>query len=105
MLVMLAYDTPEQKHQTFLRTEFERIGGLRVQYSLYVFEGESHECDRVIRYMRRVAAGIPGDIRLLPMEKSTWEAQIVLACMTPTDRGPHEFAEFVRFWESPTHSG
>lgn len=79
MLVMLAYDTPEAKHQTFLRTEFERMGGLRVQYSIYLFEGEPHECERVIRYMRRVAAGIPGDIRLLPMEKATWEAQIIIS--------------------------
>ena len=28
MLVMLAYDTPEQRHQNFLRKEFERMGGV-----------------------------------------------------------------------------
>jgi hypothetical protein len=27
MLVMLAYDTPEQRHQNFLRKEIERMGG------------------------------------------------------------------------------
>jgi CRISPR/Cas system-associated endoribonuclease Cas2 len=64
MLVMLAYDTPEQRHQNFLRKEFERMGGTRVQYSIYLFNGEPHECERVIRYMQRVAKGIPGDIRL-----------------------------------------
>ena len=42
MLVMLAYDVPETKHQTFLRTEFGRLGGIRVQYSLYLFEGYDH---------------------------------------------------------------
>lgn len=30
MLVMLAYDVPETKHQTLLRKEFEAIGGIRV---------------------------------------------------------------------------
>jgi len=65
MLVMLAYDTPEQRHQTFLRKEFERVGGARVQYSLYLFNGEPHECERVIRYMQRVAKGIPGGQRQL----------------------------------------
>ena len=27
MLVMLAYDVPETKHQTLLRKEFEALGG------------------------------------------------------------------------------
>lgn len=99
MLVMLAYDTPEQRHQNFLRTEFERMGGLRVQYSSYLFEGEPHECDRVIRYMRRVANGIPGDIRLIPMEKSNWDAQIIIS-QTLNHDGPEpsSFPEFVVFW-------
>lgn len=98
MLVMLAYDTPEQKDQTFLRKEFERVGGYRVQYSIYLFEGEPHECERVIRYMRRVAGHVPGDIRLLPMEKSVWEAQIVIAgtLVNQPERPP--FKEFVKFW-------
>ena len=98
MLVMLAYDTPEQKHQTLLRTEFERVGGRRVQYSLYLFEGEDHECERVIRYMRRVAAEIPGDIRLFPMEKSVWDAQILLASVLDGSRLPPPFPDFVKIW-------
>lgn len=77
---MLAYDVPETKHQTLLRKEFEALGGTRVQYSMYIFEGEPHECDRIIRYMQRVVStSIPeGDVRLLPMEKSVWEQQILL---------------------------
>ena len=31
MLVMLAYDLPETKDQTFVRKEFEKSGGTRVQ--------------------------------------------------------------------------
>ena len=98
MLVMLAYDVPETKHQTLLRKEFEALGGMRVQYSLYLFEGEDHEIDRVIRYMRRVAAQVPqGDIRLIPMERSVWEQQVVLLgeTETPSDR---PFQNFVLFW-------
>ncbi|MCX6968077.1 MAG: CRISPR-associated endonuclease Cas2 [Verrucomicrobia bacterium] len=98
MLVMLAYDTPEQKHQTFLRKEFERVGGARVQYSLYLFEGEPHECERVIRYMRRVADKIPGDIRLLPMEKSVWDAQIIISSITEALPEAAPFKEFVKVW-------
>lgn len=98
MLVMLAYDVPETKQQTLLRTEFERLGGSRVQYSLYLFEGEPHECERVIRFMRRVAAGIPGDIRLFPMERSTWDAQILLANGNSEAREPPPFARFVVIW-------
>ena len=98
MLVMLAYDVPETRHQTLLRTEFERMGGHRVQYSLYLFEGDPHECDRIIRYMQRVAHGIEGDIRLIPMEKRTWDAQIVLAELLglQPDRSP--FPNFVKIW-------
>ena len=98
MLVMLAYDVPETKHQTLLRKEFEALGGHRVQYSLYLFEGEDHEIDRVIRYMRRVAAQVPqGDIRLIPMERSVWEQQVVLRgeSALPT---PRPFPDFVLFW-------
>ena len=98
MLVLLAYDTPDGKHQTFLRTEFERVGGRRIQYSIYLFEGEPHECERVIRYMQRVAEGIPGDIRLIPMEKSTWEAQIVISGLPFAPMKPHPFPQFVVFW-------
>lgn len=95
---MLAYDVPETRHQTLLRTEFERMGGHRVQYSLYLFEGDPHECDRIIRYMQRVASGIAGDIRLIPMERRTWDAQIVLAEVLGLAREPSRFPEFVKIW-------
>ncbi len=98
MLVMLAYDVPETKHQTFLRTEFGRLGGVRVQYSLYLFEGEPHECDRIIRYMQRVADGIVGDIRLLPMEKSTWDAQIIIAAVGLGAQEPSPFPDCIEIW-------
>jgi len=98
MLVMLAYDTPEQRHQTFLRKEFERVGGTRVQYSIYLFNGEPHECDRVIRYMQRVAQGIPGDIRLLPMEESTWDAQVIISALVENTQRIAELREFVKVW-------
>ena len=98
MLVMLAYDVPETKHQTLLRKEFEAIGGTRVQYSLYLFEGEDHEIDRVIRYMRRVAAQVPvGDIRLIPMERSVWEQQTVLLGPEAIPE-PRPFPNYVLFW-------
>lgn len=98
MLVMLAYDTPEQRHQTFLRKEFERLGATRVQYSLYLFSGEPHECERAIRYMRRVAKGIPGDIRLFPMEESTWDQQIIITELVENTRRLAELREFVKVW-------
>lgn len=98
MLVMLAYDVPESKHQTLLRKEFEALGGKRVQYSIYIFEGEDHEIDRVIRYMRRVALQVPnGDIRLLPMDRSVWEQQVVLLGDV-SERGPSPFPEYILFW-------
>jgi CRISPR-associated endonuclease Cas2 len=98
MMILLAYDTPEQKHQTYLRREFERVGGERVQYSIYVFMGEPHECERVIRHMRRVVQGIPGDIRLLPMEESVWAAQIVLSEVEAIAHRNRELREFVKVW-------
>lgn len=98
MLVMLAYDVPETKHQTLLRKEFETLGGTRVQYSIYIFEGEDHEIDRVIRYMRRVAMQVPdGDIRLIPMDRSVWEQQVVLLGVTPA-HVPSPFPEYILFW-------
>jgi CRISPR-associated endonuclease Cas2 len=100
MLVMLAYDLPETKHQTLLRKEFEALGGHRVQYSIYVFEGEPHECDRVIRYMRRVASQVEGDVRLFPMDKTVWEAQLLLCTMADTERKPLPFKPFVVVWET-----
>jgi CRISPR-associated endonuclease Cas2 len=98
MLVLLTYDTPETRDQTFLRTEFLRLGGERVQYSLYLFSGEPHECDRVIRYMRRAAAGIPGDIRLLPMDESTWNRQFVISEVEETARKIREIDQCVLIW-------
>lgn len=98
MLVMLAYDVPETKHQTLLRKEFEALGGVRVQFSLYLFEGEDHEIDRVIRHMQRIAALIPaGDIRLIPMERSVWEQQVVALgenAIPPV----RPFPPFILFW-------
>lgn len=95
---MLAYDVPETKYQTLLRKEFEALGGKRVQYSLYLFEGEDHEIDRIIRYMRRVALQVPdGDIRLIPMDRSVWEQQVVLLGESESPC-PRPFAEFVLFW-------
>ena len=99
MLVMLAYDVPETKHQNLLRKEFEALGGTRVQYSLYMFEGEDHEIDRVIHYMRRVAQQVPnGDIRLFPMENSVWEQQIILLGENDAPPPPKPFPKFILFW-------
>jgi CRISPR-associated endonuclease Cas2 len=98
MLVMLAYDAPDSKDQNFLRKEFEKIGGTRVQYSIYVFKGEPHECERVIRYMKRAATGITGDIRLFPLEESTWDAQIVISELLENSKRLAELSEFVVVW-------
>lgn len=98
MMVLLAYDVPEQKHQTFLRKEFERLGGTRVQYSLYAFNGETHECERIIRQMQRVVKGIPGDIRLLPMDEGVWDAQIVLSEIEANTQRIKALQEFVVIW-------
>lgn len=98
MLVMLAYDVPETRYQNLLRKEFEALGGVRVQYSMYLFEGEDHEIDRVIRYMRRVALQVPqGDVRLIPMERSVWEQQVVLLG-EQGDYVPSPFPEYILFW-------
>ena len=104
MLVMLAYDLSETKHQTLMRVEFERLGGVRVQYSIYVFEGEPHECDRVIRYMRRVALQVDGDVRLFPMERTVWDAQLLLCAKDEIQSKPPPFKSFVVFWESSNPS-
>ena len=85
-------------NQTFLRTEFERMGGYRVQYSLYLFEGEDHECEKVIRYMKRVAAEIPGDVRLIPLDRAAWEAQIVISGDAVASQSQRRFHESVTFW-------
>jgi CRISPR-associated endonuclease Cas2 len=98
MLVMLAYDLPETKDQTFVRKDFEKIGGTRVQYSIYIFKGEPHECERVIRYMRRVAAGLVGDIRLFPLEESTWDSQIVISEILENSKRIAALQEFVIVW-------
>jgi len=98
MLVMLAYDTPEQRYQNLLRKEFEAIGGVRVQYSIYLFKGEAHECERVVRHMRRVSRGMPGDIRLLPMDETTWNAQIVLSEVLESAERLRDLEKFVKIW-------
>lgn len=98
MLVLLSYDCPIVRHQTFLRTEFTKLGGERVQFSLYLYRGEPHECDRVIRYMKRVAFNITGDIRLLPMEEGVWERQIVISEVEETRRRLAEIDRCVLFW-------
>jgi CRISPR-associated endonuclease Cas2 len=98
MIVLLSYDTPETRHQNFLRQEFTKQGARRVQYSLYLYKGEPHECDRVVRYMRRVASGIPGDIRLIPMEEGVWERQIVISEVEETQRQLAEIERSVIFW-------
>lgn len=98
MLVMLAYDVPESRHQNLLRKEFEALGGVRVQLSLYLFEGEPHEVERVIRYMRRVAALIPaGDVRLIPMERAVWEQQVVVLGPAASPE-PRAFPPWILFW-------
>lgn len=98
MLVMLAYDLPSQKLQNLIRKEFERLGGYRVQYSLYLFRGEPHEIERVIRHMRRIAQGLPGDIRLLPMEESTWEGHIVASSTEAAQESLRRLWELIEVW-------
>lgn len=99
MFVMLAYDVPEGKNQTLLRKEFEALGGTRVQFSIYCFEGEDFECDRVIRYMRRVASLIPeGDIRIFPLEKPIWEQQIILLGPPLLPLSERKLAHYVLIW-------
>jgi hypothetical protein len=48
--------------------------------------------------MRRVVQGIPGDIRLLPMEESVWAAQIVLSEVEVIAHRNRELREFVKVW-------
>jgi CRISPR-associated endonuclease Cas2 len=98
MLVLLSYDTPDTRHQNLLRKEFQRLGGQRVQYSLYLYAGEPHECERVIRFMRRVATGIPGDIRLLPMDEGTWNRQLVISEVEEAARKIREISQCVLIW-------
>ncbi len=98
MLVMLAYDCPETRDQTFLRKEFEKLGAQRVQYSIYVFKGEPHECERVIRYMRRIAQYVDGDVRLFPMDEAVWEAQIVVKESTAAAERIRRLHESVVIW-------
>ena len=48
--------------------------------------------------MQRVAKGIPGDVRLLPMEDSTWAAQIIITECAEITRRVAELKEFVKVW-------
>lgn len=98
MLVMLAYDLPSQRLQNLMRKEFERLGGYRVQYSIYLFKGEPHEVERVIRHMRRVAGDLPGDVRLLPMEEAVWEGHIVASARETTQESLRRLWELVEVW-------
>jgi CRISPR-associated endonuclease Cas2 len=98
MLVMLAYDLPSQKLQNFMRKEFEKLGGSRVQYSIYLFRGETHECERVIRHLRNIAKNMPGDIRIFPMEESVWEGQIILNQPERTAASLARLFELVEIW-------
>ena len=98
MLVMLAYDLPSQRLQNRMRKEFERLGGYRVQYSIYLFRGEPHEAERVIRHMRKFAYGLPGDIRMLPMEESVWEGHIVANSSERNKESLKKLWELVELW-------
>lgn len=98
MLVMLAYDLPTQRLQSRMRKEFERLGGYRVQYSIYLFKGEPHEVERVIRHMRRYASNLPGDVRMLPMEESVWEGHIVASSSEVVERSLQRLWELVEIW-------
>jgi hypothetical protein len=48
--------------------------------------------------MQRVAEGIPGDIRLFPMEQSTWNAQVVITACVESTRRVADLMEFVKVW-------
>lgn len=98
MLVMLAYDCPEARDQTFLRKEFEKLGAQRVQYSIYFVKGDPHECERIIRHMRRVAILVEGDIRLFPMDETVWDAQIVLSESPQAEQNIHALHESIKIW-------
>lgn len=95
---MLAYDLPTQRLQNLMRKEFERLGGYRVQLSIYLFKGEPHEVARVIKYMRRLAARLPGDVRLLPMEESVWEGHIVATALEQNQDSLRKLLELVEVW-------
>lgn len=98
MLVMLAYDLPTQRLQNRMRKEFERLGGFRVQYSIYLFKGEPHEVERVIRHMRRFASNLPGDVRMLPMDEAVWEGHIVASSAETAERSLRRLWELVEIW-------
>jgi len=98
MLVMLAYDLPTQKLQNFMRKEFEKLGGSRVQFSIYLFRGEPHECERVIRHLRNIAKNLPGDIRIFPMEESVWNGHIILNQSEKTAASLVRLFELVEVW-------
>ena len=61
--------------------------------------GEPHECERIIRYMRRVAHGIEGDIRLFPMEETVWDSQIVISEVMANTQRVASLKEFVIVWD------
>jgi len=98
MMVILTYDVPEPKDQNFLRKEYLRLGGKRIQYSVYAFLGEPFECARIIRQMSRLAKHIVGDIRLIPMEESVWKGQVVISETEFIADQIHGLPEFVVVW-------
>lgn len=98
MLVMLAYDLPTQRLQNRMRKEFARLGGFRVQYSIYLFRGEPHEVERVIRHMRRFASNLPGDVRMLPMDEAVWDGHIVASSAETTENSLRRLGELVEIW-------
>lgn len=95
---MLAYDLPSQRLQNRMRKEFERLGGYRVQYSIYLFRGEPHEVERVIRHMRKFSENLPGDIRMLPMEESVWEGHIVASSTERNQESLRRLWQLVEIW-------
>jgi hypothetical protein len=45
------------------------------------------------------AHGISGDIRLFPMEKNVWDAQIIITqTMVPTEKTISPYPAFVKIW-------
>lgn len=79
---MLAYgrDVSAPRFRNLLRKELEALCGVRVQ-TIFMCLRE--------RSTSRIAAQIPeGDIRLIPMDRSVWEQQMILSgeLSQPTER-------------------
>jgi hypothetical protein len=48
--------------------------------------------------MRRLAKGIPGDIRMIPMEESVWNGQVVISEKEETADRIRKMPIFVVIW-------